>query len=53
MEEYESLCQQVREVYDDLNEQVSNFLWQWVTFDQFRGGNVTHDPFFLSVGVDL
>jgi len=51
--QYEDLCKEVREVYQDLNECVSNFIWQWATFSQFRGEVTTHDPFFLSVGIDL
>lgn len=52
-DDYEELCVRVREIYSDLAGQVSNFLWQWITFDQFRGENVTHDPFFLALGIDI
>jgi len=47
MKEYNEICGKVMEKFDDIDGQLSPFLYQWLLFDTDRGFVEMHDPFYI------
>jgi len=54
VDEYWNICQKILDYYDELSENLPNFLVQWVIFDAMRGEGVAyHAEFFHSIMDDI